>query len=453
MSATTLTSRHAQPIGLWSATAIVIANMIGVGVFTTLSFQVHALPSAFAILVLWALGAVVALAGAFCYAELVAALPRSGGEYHLLGRLYSRPIGFVAGVVSLVAGFAAPIAASAMAFAAYAGKLHPLLRDYPTLLGASAIILLTVLHSASVSFGARTQNLLTAIKVLMILGFIIAGAAIGGHSDVSFMPTKTDMALLIGAPFAVSLVYVNYAYSGWNAAVYMAGETADASRTLPRALMLGTLIVGLLYMGLNAVFLSVVPMSDMLGIDPFGAGDGGLVGAELAVAFLAGRNLFGGLGGALIGALVALGLLSTISAMVMAGPRVAATMAEDYPALRGLIAPPSGGAPIAAIALQSSLALLLLLSARFDQVIAFIGMTLSFCALLVAAGVIKLRRTEPNLARPYRCFGYPLTPVLFVAANGWMIVHTAHAQVQALVASVITLIVGFVAAYFLRSRP
>lgn len=442
-----------RPIGFWTAYAIVVANMIGVGVFSTLSFQVHALPSPFVILILWTLGGIVALCGALAYAELVAALPRSGGEYHLLGRLYGKPVGFVAGVISLTAGFAAPIAAAAIAFEAYLAKLTPAASTWPNVAASAAIVALAVLHGLRVELGARAQVAMTLLKLLLISGLILTGASHLADPAVSFAPQPGDAALVVSAAFAVSLIYVSYAYAGWNAAVYVASETVDVSRVLPKALLAGTATVTLLYLLVNAVFLAVVPMEQLLAVNPFSAGDQGLVEGELAVAFLAGHALFGAEGARVIGALVALGLLSTISAMVLAGPRVASTMAEDYPRALGCLQPIPGRAPVIAVALQAGLALLLLWTATFAQVIAYIGLLLSSCALLVAAGVIWLRIREPALARPFRCWGYPLTPAIFIAVDGWMIVHTAIAQPLSLAFSLATIALGLLGWWGLARAP
>ncbi len=283
-----------KPLGACTATALVVANMIGVGVFTTLGFQVHALHGAFSILLLWVVGGVVAVCGALCYAELATALPRSGGEYHLLGRAVHPLLGFLSGWVSLFAGFAAPVAAAALAFSAYLAKVYPGMAEQPVEWASVLVVALGVLHALDVRVGAYFQTVMTIIKILMLCAFIGAALSHDAWLALDLYPTADDAARILGTPvFAVSLVYVSYAYSGWNAAVYVAGELRDPARTLPRALLYGTALVTLIYLLVNFAYLAVVPREQLLAIDPFAAGDEGLVRSELAVGFLAGRALFG----------------------------------------------------------------------------------------------------------------------------------------------------------------
>lgn len=438
-------------LGLATACSVVIASMVGVGVFSTLSFQVHNLPSPFAILVLWAVGALVALFGALCYAELGAALPRSGGEYHLLGRIFHPALGFLAGWVSLIAGFAAPIAAAAIAFAAYTAKVFPVLDAYRVTTATVLVILVTAVHAFKVSAGARFQVAATILKVLLMALIVVTALIQPPQFEISFAPQPGDLQLIFGSAFAVSLVYVSYAYSGWNAAIYLAGETQNPQQVLPKALALSTLGVAALYLCVNYAFLSSVPISEMLGVNPFALGDSGMVTKELAVGFLAGKHLFGPNGATVIGGLIALCLVSTTSAMVLTGPRVLTTMAEDYRMLATLATRGPGGAPIWALLAQLLLVCVLLWTASFETVISYIGITLSLFASLTVLGLIWLRIKEPDLARPFRCPGYPLTPALFLLVNGWMLYYLGANDPKALGASALTLLVGG-ACYFAFER-
>lgn len=433
-------------LGTPTATALVIANMIGVGVFTTLSYQVHALPSTSAILLLWLAGGVLALCGALCYAELAAALPRSGGEYALLTRLLHPLAGFLAGWVSLVVGFAAPVAAAALAFAAHLEKVWPDLRGQGLWIATALVLGLSLLHATQVRWGARLQVAATILKFVLVLGLGLALSLWPGTAQpVAVLPTGTDWELIFGSSaFAVSLVYVAYAYSGWNAAIYVAGEVRQPGRTLPRALLWGTAIVTALYVLLNYGFLRAIPFSELQAVNPFAVGEQGLIEQELAVGFIAGKALFGSTGADWIALLIAAGLLSTVSAMVLAGPRVAMTMAEDFPALRPIARPGAGGAPWRAVALQAAVSLGLLWTASFATVLTLIGVCLSVCAMAVVWGLIRLRRREPELGRPYRCWGYPFTPLLFLLGSGWMVVHALRAEPKAAWVSLGTLLVGAV---------
>jgi basic amino acid/polyamine antiporter, APA family len=384
-----------------TATAIVIADMVGVGVFTSLGFQVTDIKSGFALLLLWVVGGVAAICGAFCYAELATMLPRSSGEYNFLRRIYHPAFGFVAGWLSATVGFAAPIALAAMAFGSYFKSIAP--HAPPLLLGLGITWLAALAHLGGVRFGAAFHNVWTAIKLILIVVFIIAGFVFGDLQPISFAPSKADVAVITGAPFAISLVFVMYSYSGWNAATYIAGELRAPARNLPRALFVGTAIVILLYVGLNAVFLATTPMQELAG--------------QLDVAVVAGRHVFGPLGGRIVGTLICLGLISSISAMTWIGPRVTMTMGEDMTALRLFSRQSKHGVPAIAIIFQLLVSNLLLLTQSFEAVLDFIQFSLAFCSFFTVLGVIKMRITQPNLLRPYRAWGYPLTPLVFLAVT------------------------------------
>jgi basic amino acid/polyamine antiporter, APA family len=433
--------RTERTLGWPTASAVVTASMVGVGVFSTLSFQVHSLNSPFAILMLWLVGAVVALLGALSYAELGAALPRSGGEYHLLSRIFHPALGFTAGWVSLVAGFAAPIAAAAMAFAAYLGKVWPAADAQRGWVAAGLVCAISAIHAWRIGAGARFQVAATVVKILLMLALSQAALFAPAVPGVSFAPLAGDTNLILSSAFAVSLVYVSYAYSGWNAAVYIAGETKQPQKTLPLALAFSTLTVAVLYLLVNYAFLRVVPISEMLSVNPFAEGDGGMVNKELAVGFLAGSHIFGAEGAKFVGLLISACLISTVSAMVLTGPRVLATMAQDYPALTAL-APKPGRPPIAALLVQLGVILILLASAKFEAVVKYTGLTLSLFASLTVIGQIKLRISEPELVRPFRCPGYPFTPLVFLGVNAWMIYYLAAQDVKVLIASVSTIVIG-----------
>ena len=443
----------ARMLGWPTASAVVVASMIGVGVFSTLSFQVHSLNSPFAILLLWLVGAVVALLGAFSYAELGAALPRSGGEYHLLGRIFHPSLGFTAGWVSLVAGFAAPIAAAAMAFAAYLGKVLPSIDPHRSWIACVIVTLITLIHAWRIGAGARFQVAATILKIALMLALAIAALFTPAVPGISFAPAPGDASLIMSSAFAVSMVYVSYAYSGWNAAVYIAGETKDPQRTLPKALAISTFSVGVIYLLVNYAFLRVVPITEMLGVNPFVKnGESIMVSKELAVGFLAGQHIFGDGGARIVGLLIALCLVSTISAMVLTGPRVLATMAQDYSALKALEPAPSKP-PALALGVQWLVITLLILSASFETVLNYIGITLSLFASLTVVGLIVLRIREPNLVRPFRCPGYPVTPCLFLLVNAWMLYYLGVQNHKALIASAVTISLGMALYFLVAKKP
>jgi basic amino acid/polyamine antiporter, APA family len=389
------------------ATAIVVADMVGVGVFTSLGFQVKDIPSGFSILLLWTVGGIVALCGVFAYGELGAMFPRSSGEYNFLGRAYHPAFGFVAGWVSATVGFAAPVALAAMAFGEYGRAVLP---DAPPLLLAVGMVwLVSIVQLTGVKHSSTFQLISTVLKVVLIVAFLAAGFIISTPQPVSFAPSSGDLAHIVSAPFAISLVFVMYSFSGWNAATYIIGEISLPERNLPRAMLFGTLIVLVLYVALNAVFLHTAPIDKLAG--------------QLDVARISGSYIFGDLGGRIVGAMICVGLVSSISAMMWIGPRVMMTMGEDVPALRVFARRSANGAPTYAILFQLTVATLMLFTRSFEAVLDFIQFALLFCSFFTVAGVIKLRITHPDLPRPYRAWGYPITPVVFLLVTGFMMYY------------------------------
>jgi APA family basic amino acid/polyamine antiporter len=417
-----------------TATAIAVADMIGIGVFTSLGFQVGGIPSAFSLVMLWVVGGITALCGALCYAELAAALPRSGGEYNFLSRIYHPAVGFLAGWISATVGFAAPIAVAAMAFGSYfVGAFPgvfggPLTGALQLALGLALVWIVASVHLTGVREGSLLQNISTAIKVVLILGFIAAGFVFGTPQPVSFAPSAQDIGYILSAPFAISLVFVMYSYSGWNAATYIINEVRDPERSLPRSLLIATLVVLVLYVALNAVFLYTTPMAKMAG--------------QINVAQIAGTEVFGGTGGRLVAALICIGLVSAVSAMTWIGPRVTMVIGEDLPGLRFFARKTKAGVPALAILFQLAVVTLLLFTQTFDEVIHYIQFSLTACTFLAVLGVIVLRWTRPDLRRPYRVWAYPLTPVIFLLVTGYMMFFQITQRPTQSLAGVATMLVG-----------
>ncbi len=410
-----------------TATAVVVADMVGVGVFISLGFQVKDITSGFSLILLWVVGGVVALCGAAAYGELAGMFPRSSGEYNFLARSYHPAVGFLAGWLSATVGFAAPIALAAMAFGGYFKAAFPALPevDYriaipwprgweahitsELLLGLGVAWLVALVHLRGIRYGSLFHNVWTVLKLALIIAFLVAGATYANPQPISFAPTASDIGYVTGAPFAISLVFVMYSYSGWNAATYIAGEIRDPQRSLPRALITGTLVVLALYVGLNWVFLRVAPLDQLAG--------------KLDVAVVAGRYIFGEAGGQAVGGLICLGLVSSISAMTWIGPRVTMTMGEDIPMLRLFARTSKSGVPVAAILFQLAVVNVMLLSGSFETVLDFIQFSLAACSFLAVLGVVWLRLTRPDLPRPYRAWGYPVTPVIFLAVTAFMMYY------------------------------
>src|SRR6201996_3468966 len=424
-------------VSLGVATAIVVADMVGVGVFTSLGFQVKDIPSGFAILALWIVGGIVALCGVFSYSELGAMFPRSSGEYNFLGRAFHPAFGFVAGFVSATVGFAAPVALAAMALEQYGHAIVP--NAPPLSLAVGIVWAVAIVQLTGVKHSSTFQLIATILKVVLITAFLIAGFVIGTPQNVSFAPGVRDFGYIASAPFAIGLVFVMYSFSGWNAATYIIGEMRDASQNLPRAMFSGTLIVLVLYVALNAVFLHTTPIDKLAG--------------QIDVARIAGTHMFGEIGGRIVRAGVCIGLISSISAMMWIGPRVMMTMGEDIPALRVFARKSVNGAPAYAILFQLAVAGLLLFTRSFEAVLDFIQFGLLFCSFFTVAGVVKLRITQPDLPRPYRAWGYPITPVVFLLVTGFMMYYLLVERPLQSSLGVLIMISGLLIYAVFRKRP
>ncbi len=411
-----------RPLGFAAAMATVVANIVGTGVFTTLGFLVLETTDGFTLLALWAVGGLIALAGALSYGELSAAIRGSGGEYRFLGRIYNPAIGTVAGWVSVAVGFAAPVALAAMALGRYGG---PLVQVPGRTLAILAIVGATAIHSLAPEVGGKVQVAVTSLKVLLIVAFVGAGLASGAESGLSFAPTPASLGEIASGPFAISLIFVSYAYSGFNAAAYFQGEVVDAERNVPRALVLGTLLVTVLYVALNWIFLRTTPIGEMAGMAEFGS--------------VAAERIFGAAGGRVMSGVIALLLISTVSAMTLAGPRVIESMAEDIPALRPLAQRNAAGAPSRAVLLQGGIALAFVLTDSFEGVLTYAGFTLTLFTLLAVVGVLVLRRSNPDLPRPYRVWGYPITPLFFVGFSLWTLLVVIRDRPMEAVGGAVTL--------------
>src|SRR6266536_6546917 len=396
-----------RTIGFVTACSIVVANIIGTGIFTSLGFQLNDIQSGFALLMLWVIGGIVALCGALCYGELAAALPRSGGEYHFLSKIYHPALGFMAGFVSATVVFSAPIALAAMAFGTY---LHGVLGfGSPALLSFAVVWLVALFHFKNLQVGSAFQNFSTLIKLLLIGALIAAGLFVDPKQPIDFLPARGDTTLIFGASFAVALVYVMYSYSGWNAAVYISGEIKQPEKNVPRSLLVGTCVVILIYVLLNAIFLATTPAQELKG--------------QLEVALIAGKHIFGANGGRAAGAVICLGLVSAISSMTWIGSRVSMSMGEDHWLLRMLGRKNPHGIPTNSIVLQLLIVNLLLLTRSFESVVQYTQFSLLLCSLFTVLGVIVLRTTRPEIHRPYRVWAYPLPPIIFAVITLWMMFY------------------------------
>jgi APA family basic amino acid/polyamine antiporter len=424
-----------RPLTLSHALALVVSSMVGTGVFTTAGLMLGALGSPRLVLATWAATGVLALAGAAVYAELGAMMPRAGGEYVYLSRAFHPVLGFLSGFVALVVGFAAPVAAGALAFGDYLRALAP---GVPARAAAFALVgVTTALHARDVRRAGRAQAAVTGLVVVVIVVFVGAALA-SGRADWSRLAAPPPARTSGAGALAISLVLAAYSYFGWNGAAYVAGEIRDPHRTLPRALVGGAALVTALYVALNAIFLAAAPAPALAG--------------QVEVAHVAARALFGPRGGAALTALVALALAGSVSALSMTGPRVVQAMAEDrvfFPALARL---GPRGAPTRAVLLQGALAAIGVATAAFEPLLVYAGFTLSLSAAVTVAGAFVLRRREPDAPRPHRALAWPWSGLAFLALSAFMTVFAIRERPRESLAGLATLVAGGVAWTVWRRR-
>lgn len=445
-----------RQLGLFSAVAIVISNMVGTGIFTATGFLAGQLGDPKLVLIIWLVGALFALAGAFCYSELGINFPASGGEYVYLTRAYGPTWGFMSGWVSFFAGFSAPIAAAALAFSDYLGYFAPALKqenawwriggeEYGLQFGGAQlssmglILVFTILNLFGVQFIARIQNALTSIKVLVMIAFIGFGLLIGnGNWEHLSQTTERTVSTPLAAQFAISLFWIYVSYSGWNAATYVAEELKRPERTLPLALTAGTGLVALMYLLFNVVFIYATPLSEMKNV--------------IAIGSLTAKALFGAAAAGVFSLLLAVSLMSTVNAMVTIGPRLYYAMAKN-----GAFVPaaakvhPQWRTPVPAILFQGACAMLMTI-VSFGNLIVYIGFLLNFFAVLAVASLFRFRRREGWQKLPVVSFAYPLMPLIFVLPGIWMTIYGAMLAPQISIMAAVTLIAGALVYHFRISK-
>lgn len=393
-----------QEMGVGSATVVIVANMIGTGIFTTTGVMLSFGLNPRTVLLCWLLGGLVAMAGALSYAELATTMPWAGGEYVYLREIYGPLPAFLTGWTSFFVGFAAPGAAAAVGAAKYlaAAQLLPPGALAEKSLAVLFIAALTAVHFCGVRLGSRVQNVLTGLNVSLLLALVVAGLA-ASSAEWSFLGTPPTSSGGNPLGLGTALLLAMFAYSGWNAAAYLSEEVREPARTLPRSLLLGTAMVTVLYLMLNLVYFA-------------GASSGALSG-QIAVAEIAVRNLFGSVAAIWLALLISLGLVAALSAYTLIGPRVYYAMARD-----GLFFQfasqihPRFRTPGLSIVAQGACAVVMVLTGTFEQLLFYIGFALGIFPWMAVLGVILLRRRDPQRERPYRVWGYPVTPVFFLTA-------------------------------------
>ena len=401
--------------GLSTATYVVIASMVGTGILVSPGYMMASLKNYPVIFGLWALGGLLALCGALCVAELAASLPRAGGEYVYLREAYGPMPAFLSGWTSFFVGFSAPLAVAGYVAAEYLltslGLAQAGSGGSIKAVAAIIIIAITLPNLAGHRQSAWTQNLTTALKfglfaVLVLVAFLF------GRGQLSNIGQGRPIGSIKLGDAATQLFYVMFAYSGWNAAGYLAGEVKSPGRTLPRSLLLGTGMVTVLYLALNGVFAYAVPLSAV-------TFDNATQVPTLAVA-----NLFGARASSVSSVLLGCTFLATVSAFIITGPRVYYAMAKDglFPAVAGRLGS-TGGIPVYAMIAQSACAIFILFAMKnFRDLYQYASVGLSIFAMLFIGAVYVLRWRRPEMERPFRMPGYPIVPAIFMAVVLFMTV-------------------------------
>lgn len=393
--------KQEQKIGWKTAAAIVIANMIGTGVFTSLGFQLADIQNTWSIIFLWVLGGMLGLIGAFTYAELGTHFKESGGDYIFLSRIFHPFVGYLYAWISLTVGFSGPIAISALAMTSYLSPLNPSL--FTDWFGIGVIVVITAIHSVSVGQSGRFQSIATGLK----LGFVVALIALG----IYFVPVETS-ALSFNADwqremwlpgFAVSLIYVSYAYTGWNSAAYIIDEIDDPKRNLPKALIPATLLVTVLYVLLQLVFLRHASVTDLSG--------------KIEVATISFSNLFGDQGGYWVSVFIGIQLIATISGYLWVGSRVTFAMAKENSLWSRLATKNSNGIPVRALWLQALISIALTLTGTFEQVLLYASFALQLMGTLTVASLLWLKRKEGTYHSP----GKPWLQIVYILFSVWVL--------------------------------
>ena len=438
-----------RQLGLFPATNIVVANMVGAGIFTTSGLLMAGLNDPVLMMALWVVGGIIAICGALSYGELGAAMPEAGGEYLFLSKLYHPLFGFLSGWVSFMVGFSAPIAASALGFSSYfcravnvlpatldnAGILTPVWTG--KLLAICIILIFTFIHYRGIKYGARIQSVLTILKVALIMVLLIAGFS-SGKGDMSNFHKGGSIAPGFAGwkTIGLSLMWIMFAYSGWNASTYLGSEIKNPSKILPRSLLYGTGIVIALYLAINTLFIYGIDPEKMKGV--------------ISVGGLAMGNLFGRSADILFSLLIAFALFSSLSAFIIIGPRVYYSMAKD-----GLFFKLAGKihkkyqVPSNSILLQCLIAIIMVLSGTFEQVLTYMGFALGIFPILTVFSIVKLRRENPGAIR---LPGYPVTQILFIL-TGLLILGLSYAErpIESSIAA-LTVVAGIPAYYIFKNR-
>ncbi|NQU84719.1 MAG: amino acid permease [Mariniphaga sp.] len=408
-----------RKLGIFSLSNIVVANMIGAGIFVTSGLLMETLNNPVLLIILWIIAGVIALCGAIAYGELGATIPKAGGEYIFLSELFHPLLGFLSGWTSFIVGFSAPIAASAIGFSEYFTRAFPGLLSFANdsgilsadnfkkVLSITVIAVFTLIHTRGIEASAKVQNWLTVLKVVLVAGLIFIGFTFGKGSFDHFQ-TTTNFSFNLGGwkTIGLSLMWIMFAYSGWNASTYIGSEIKNPVKNIPKSLLLGTGIVILLYIGLNIFFVYAIPPNVMKGVISVGG---------LAVNYAFGKDLE-----VLFSMLISFALFSSLSAYLILGPRVFFSMAHDGFFFKSVAKiNPVTKVPSLAILLQATISIIMVLSGTFDQILTYLGFSLGIFPILAVIGVIKLRLTKKS---KIKLPGYPITHIIFILSGFFILI-------------------------------
>jgi APA family basic amino acid/polyamine antiporter len=424
--------RVKHKIGWKTAAALVISNMIGTGVFTSLGYQLTDIQNTFSIVLIWALGGLFALIGAFTYAELGTNFDDSGGDYVFLSKLIHPIVGYVYAWVSLTVGFTAPIAISVMAMKSYLNPINPsIFNDW---FGIFVILILTAIHSISIGQSGKFQNISTGIKIGFVLLLIILGFSLVPDQELTAINLSSSWKEEIFLPgFAVSLLYVTYAYTGWNSAAYIVDEINDPRRNLPKALLIGTALVTVFYILLQIVFLKHASVEQLSG--------------KVEVAFIAFKNALGPEGSNWISYFIAIQLIATISGYLWIGSRITFAMAKDHSLWKKIAVKNKNGIPVRALWLQAGISILLTLTGTFEQVLLYASFVLQLMGTLTVASIFWLKGRKGAYKSPFK----PFLQIAFILFSLWILSYMLVEKPKESAIGLLFVLSG-VATYFLSKK-
>ena len=391
------------------------------------------------------------LCGAFAYSEVASTVNRSGGEYSFLTALYHPLAGFLSGWISLIVGFSAAIAALALATGEYFLPIIGVSKSFTInfigiplsiqkIIALIAILLVSAVHMRGIKFGGVIQNILTSFKLILILGIVTLPFIFYNYtpSDISFQPTKKTTDTIFSLSFAGSLVWVMFSYSGWNASSYIIGDLEDPKKNLPFSLIVGTIVVTIIYVLLNFVFLYVATFSELEG--------------QLDVGNVVMQKVLGKNTSIIFSGVFSIALFSGISAMMIAGPRVAEQIGEDFKLFKLLSKRNGNETPISAILFLTIISCLLVLFSSFKDMIEYIGITLTIFSIMTVSGVFIIRNKKMTNKLGVKCWGYPITPVLFISLSVWMLLYFFNSDPMKIFWCILTLIPGVIIYFFSKNE-